>query len=1194
MEKYILLECNRLRGKQTFNNLEDETDKYKNNWTNIVSTSGIVVNAGDTINLEQVILNSKGASDDVIEFLGEENEEGFVDNKCNLEYSFYINHCGQNTARMPFIYHKTYRGNGTILNPDRLGTGDSATYDFKNANPKTGTDANLKTMLSRRSLGETFFPVPIDSTTNAREWNINDTYPEMNNYYMSASMVLRLKTIQTGGGTADLPNSGYIAGALYNTQYTNGDSGTGFGLIIRVESVTTSGNVGGIVNSWSVYNIGRNFDNAGTSAPRLALFQTTGAEAVVGTQHILQMFQYPTAETYSQSGLQGFGGNRFSFLNAGYSGLANENEGISLNDPNSTDTSTIISVCDKRKKKINLNVDEGFMTPDNLGAILTDQLHEPSLVNSTNDDKADYLDYKTLNFFHRTPTGQFSNVSKPVIVSTPTYQPQSVNMCYDGIPNTTATLISARRGFYQQLAYKNSERYSGLKNCFWNFNYLTNDFSVDNDITSGTIDSGTIPSIGDFSNLQTGDLGCRACILNSFPEVGDTDLAGLKKYGLVMTNLRWTKSNIDRLKTNFKKAEYYLGDLTKNIDTSSDDYKQSLAVNLDLGMYDDELSAQFPLTKDPNKGDGSTFVGQRRQFANYTLGTNTNKTEYPVDYNWYAGANQTCQSSTIRNFPSSIDNDGQELPSIWVKSRWEDGFTYDNAKDASYTDNKLNLEFLSHNINQPFDTNTSVFPEKDFFKQSWIDNNGVIKSTLDAIQDAIDADLAIVPIFPQNFASGKFNVDPDELPQDQQPPYICFVNAMEVGQQSGTFDYSNLGNDNNKWEIDFWNVSFGTQIGFDHSFTRNEAVIFVSPMVGNEPPFLPENYMNVAYLGAVNPSIGFNPQLSRFELTGLNTPQNIGNGLLSDIPELIEANPNPEQTCFKVMRTGQICQSWEKMVGDNIPQGGNEQPYSQIDGTLISQFDDSQQEEGTLMDSQSGIAIEGLYLFDMNGNETQIQNTDIGKYKNTLFEKMGFDINQLLPDFGDANAFFTNQFTFQSTKPTYGTGILNITKPATTGSYISSAEIQTLSLNELNMPLYDLGVNCTRQATPDASNGSITAFKLADKLSFPYFCIYSSIPNSGTDTQWVGGDDGHSTLPCMGYLTRENNIGDFYYNAEQTFQYTATKDFTLTEVETDIRLPDGTRPRFEGHSAVIYKITKPLTSLPAPPLVKRKSQKPKK
>ena len=69
----------------------------------------------------------------------------------------------------------------------------------------------------------------------------------------------------------------------------------------------------------------------------------------------------------------------------------------------------------------------------------------------------------------------------------------------------------------------------------------------------------------------------------------------------------------------------------------------------------------------------------------------------------------------------------------------------------------------------------------------------------------------------------------------------------------------------------------------------------------------------------------------------------------------------------------------------------------------------------------------------------------------------------------------------------------------------------------------------------------------------------------------------------MGYLTRENNIGDFYYNSEQTFQYTATKDFTLTEIETDIRLPDGTRPKLNPHSAVIYKITKNINSLPPIP-----------
>ena len=236
--------------------------------------------------------------------------------------------------------------------------------------------------------------------------------------------------------------------------------------------------------------------------------------------------------------------------------------------------------------------------------------------------------------------------------------------------------------------------------------------------------------------------------------------------------------------------------------------------------------------------------------------------------------------------------------------------------------------------------------------------------------------------------------------------------------------------------------------------------------------------------------------------------------------------------------------------------------------------------KGSIIDSQSGIAIENIILFDKNDNTTALTETDKDNYKLCMFDKMGFDLNQLLPSFGDNNAFFTNQFVFQNKPPTYRTGLLNITKPATTGSYISSAEIQPLSVNELNLPLYDLGASANRPTEPDIEQGTITAFELPDKLNFPYYTVYSSIPSMGTDSIWIGGNDGYSKLPCMGYLTRENNIGDFYYNSEQTFQYTATKDFTLTEIETDIRLPDGTRPKLNPHSAVIYKITKNLNSLP--------------
>tara|TARA_R110002049_G_scaffold20360_1_gene75062 strand:- start:247 stop:522 length:276 start_codon:yes stop_codon:yes gene_type:complete len=65
----------------------------------------------------------------------------------------------------------------------------------------------------------------------------------------------------------------------------------------------------------------------------------------------------------------------------------------------------------------------------------------------------------------------------------------------------------------------------------------------------------------------------------------------------------------------------------------------------------------------------------------------------------------------------------------------------------------------------------------------------------------------------------------------------------------------------------------------------------------------------------------------------------------------------------------------------------------------------------------------------------------------------------------------------------------------------------------------------------------------------------------------------------MSYLTRENNESDFFFQNERTFTYTATKDFTITDITTDIRLPNGTRPNLDAKSTIIYKIEKPLNSL---------------
>ena len=62
------------------------------------------------------------------------------------------------------------------------------------------------------------------------------------------------------------------------------------------------------------------------------------------------------------------------------------------------------------------------------------------------------------------------------------------------------------------------------------------------------------------------------------------------KNSLIVTNMKYNESNLARLSTAFRKTEKYLGNLNNVVDLSSTDYKNNLCVNLDMGMYCDELS----------------------------------------------------------------------------------------------------------------------------------------------------------------------------------------------------------------------------------------------------------------------------------------------------------------------------------------------------------------------------------------------------------------------------------------------------------------------------------------------------------------------------------------------------------------------------------------------------------------------------
>ena len=67
---------------------------------------------------------------------------------------------------------------------------------------------------------------------------------------------------------------------------------------------------------------------------------------------------------------------------------------------------------------------------------------------------------------------------------------------------------------------------------------------------------------------------------------------------------------------------------------------------------------------------------------------------------------------------------------------------------------------------------------------------------------------------------------------------------------------------------------------------------------------------------------------------------------------------------------------------------------------------------------------------------------------------------------------------------------------------------------------------------------------------------------------------------------------DYFYSFTTNWTYTADRDYILTEINTNITLPNGEPAPIEPNSSIIYKITKPKAMPPLPkPLEASKGKK---
>ncbi len=1185
MSKFILLECNRDRAiDTTFDS--GKKDIFKNKWTNQVSNSGIVVNAGDVLNIDETIVNSIGANIDVMEFTGKNNENNIVDNKIALEVSYYINHTGKNSGNMPLVGHKTFRGTGDLR---VLAFNDG---DFSNAYSENGqllayTEHRYQHMIADRSLGEPFFGTLATDTMQYDNTEFYDNQKLMAN----TQKVFGMKLLTRGGGLANQPNTGFKEGQLI-TVTTDDITATGTTMEVRIESTITIGTIPNVIESFSITQLGDKVFN-GTAPTGVSRITFPVGGASMGTDQVYEVTRVLSGN-YESSDIREFDGERYFPLQVGFTGLAFFNDSqVNNGEPNdpitaSFDIDKIQSQPTLRTNEVVLNVPSGFSTPSNVANILTQQMGKPEKLNE-NFNNGKFLDVETFNYFHDV-NGQFIQDGKPNIIASQMFQPQSCNWLNNGKSNKIgSSFVGRRQQFYSSIAWKEPDRWTGLVPAFKQFAVNASPFDENNDIA---IARGTraaeLNDYGDFSRQGTGEFGCHVSVIHSPTVFGTHNHNTLSRGELIITNIRYTQRNLNRLRL-MKECEKYMGDLSEKVDTDSDNFREFLSVNLDIGMYDDEMSTQGKYTQ-AEGGSPRTFTGQKRKFATIDEAISSGFCVIDTDEGHLNGL------YGFQRDLENINNQGQELSNLWVKSRWSEKYRFKNSidSDGDVIDlgNDIRYSTTFNSLGNDTKFNTTNTDMRQVFGNGYMTDEGFI-SIDDMNNMARDLDLAVISVnVPINYANPLQNSEWYEIEltgKNQLPPFLAFIVGANYGDPATTvFDtvkqFSGTGS---HWVSDASNFKYGSMLGFDPSFSRNKAVCMLNNQFNGGLTLEKNNFLNYLNLGAVNPQIRFDTDFSRFGLSGLNTPTFIGNGLTTDDPLEFTPNDNPEQQVIVVGRTNQVLPSRQKNIGTN-PTGYDPGTGAGFPPKLlnVSQFKDAKQKEATIMDSQTGVCLEHLILFDEEDNQTIITSKDYFsdnhyKYHNCLLDKMGFDFTTLFPSFGDRNAFFRDSSLFNNKDATYTDSIQNVTKPLTTGAKLTTEITQTFSVNQENAPLFDLGGDILIDPiTVDAIQGEITGNKLPSKFDFSYLTINSSLVSEGTDTIYIGGSDNQSKLPCMTYLTRENNESDFFYQSEKGFSFTATKDFTITDITTDIRLPNGDRPFLDSHSTVIYKIEKPIRSLP--------------
>ena len=355
-------------------------------------------------------------------------------------------------------------------------------------------------------------------------------------------------------------------------------------------------------------------------------------------------------------------------------------------------------------------------------------------------------------------------------------------------------------------------------------------------------------------------------------------------------------------------------------------------------------------------------------------------------------------------------------------------------------------------------------------------------------------------------------------------------------------------------------------------------------------------------LGADDPSISFDETIGRMSISKLHCLVRSGNGpfqrWLDQTAEVVNAEAaNPAMSALETeAAVGQLNTVDLVSTTASFQLTSDKYPKSYTNTTAASLA------LHPFISAQSGVSILGISLLSATQSDSTttfpLTPQSNSLFAGSLLAKMGFELEQLLPFFGTPQGEFNrgiyNRFlgTDHHAHDKYTSMVL----PFTTNGYVSGSvnvnAVQsfagtgagaTTADHSPFAPMYNLGV-MRRKAFVDQTSDSLAAVKQPAKFDYPYLVIYSNIVPT---PKYIGGASGNNSLPAVAYVGRSYTTGDYCYGEASSWAYTVDQSYVLSDTTVDTRLPDGRPAALDENSAVIFKIVKakplPVLPVPAPP-----------